>query len=177
VKPCLSVIQEQPKSDGGGGKDTPDMRDTHVGPCLSPPPPDRSQPDLQPCLQPPPPDRRSEPPPDRAEPDLQPCLSRPPPDRRDEPAPDKAKEPPPERDAGVGPCLSPPPPDQGTKEGGQDKMGMNDMGRAPADRAGSTRMASRASERSDAIERLQARGVLPADVAARLQSSKSKKKA
>jgi hypothetical protein len=83
-----------------------------------------------------------------------PCLSQPPPDGGDSGTDGGV-------DTGIiGPCLSQPPPD-----GGDDLDGSVEVGAVERNTPASSRLA--------AIDRLRAKGVLPADVAARLKGSKN----
>lgn len=134
-----------------------------VQPCLSPLPPEQVEDGgntkdtiIGPCLSPPPPDVRSQP--DSGQPDstVQPCLQPPPPDVQ----PDSGQP-----DSTVQPCLSAPP----------DKMGsLTPNPGMEVPQMQGPKFASQDEERKSAIKRLQQRGALPADVAARLQKKDKK---
>lgn len=160
VQACLSLV-----ADGG---DEPEVgpclsQILDVGPCLGAPldvgPCLSSMPDLShdvgevgPCLSPPPPDAGDE---DAGI--VGPCLSQPPPDASEEDAGDEDGGP-------IGPCLSLPPPDAEVDDDAGGSEASPDVARAP--RPGDPLVARR-----ETIQRLRARGVLSADVAARLVRS------
>ncbi len=169
--PCLSFIPAPGDAGDAGAEDA-------VGPCLSPPPPDAeidagvevdagqdmdagqdvdaghedAEPadvDVMPCLSPPPPDAEPE------DAELMPCLSPLPPDAAPE-------------DGAVGPCLSMAPPDVGpclSIDGGSvPDTGATDVSMAPS----VPKLDQVADPRHEVIAKLADRGVIPADVLARL---------
>jgi hypothetical protein len=171
IGPCLSISLPQdvveaedivvPEDDlAAGPEEDIGSQEPPIGPCLSAPPPlddveEAPEDDvvIGPCLSPAPPDTlEPEDDADAIEPPIGPCLSPMPPDISEPDDDADAIEPP------IGPCLSPPAPDFPSPEE-SDAAVEEDVSKATATEPGS---------REAIIARLGARGVLPADVLARL---------